>query len=158
MLIAGGVEFFFKGNGDGTFQQMNGLFPTGKAMHSFATGDLNNDGFMDVFANYGGGYINSDSNNPDRLWMNNGNDNHWFTVRLQGTISNRDAVGARVTITGPWGTQVREVKAGESYGMVTTFACSFGLGEYTTIPTVTIHWPSGLVETFNDLDVDQTIT
>ncbi|HRF82014.1 MAG TPA: ASPIC/UnbV domain-containing protein, partial [Flavobacteriales bacterium] len=59
---------------------------------------------------------------------------------------------------GPWGTQVREVKAGESYGMVTTFACSFGLGEHTTIPTMTIRWPSGLVETFNDLDVDQTVT
>lgn len=158
ILVAGGVEFFFKGNGDGTFQQMNGLFPSSKAMHSFATGDLNNDGFMDVFANYGGGYINSDANNPDRLWMNNGNDNHWFSVRLQGTVSNRDAVGAKVTITGPWGTQVREVRAGESYGMVTTFACSFGLGSYTTIPTVTINWPSGLVETFNDFAVDQTIT
>ena len=157
VMIAGGVEFFFKGNGDGTFTQMNGLFPSGKAMHSFATGDLNNDGFVDVFANYGGGYVNPDSNNPDRLWINNGNANHWFTVRLQGTISNRDAVGARVSITGPWGTQVREVKAGESYGMVTTFAAMFGLGEYTTIPTLTIHWPSGLVETFTDLDVDQTI-
>ncbi|MCB0770794.1 MAG: ASPIC/UnbV domain-containing protein, partial [Flavobacteriales bacterium] len=142
----------------GTFQQTNNLFPSGKAMHSFATGDLNNDGFQDVFANYGGGYINADPNNPDRLWMNNGNDNHWFTVRLQGTVSNRDAVGARVAITGPWGTQVREVKAGESYGMVTTFGCNFGLGAHTTIPTLTITWPSGLVETFNDLGADQTIT
>lgn len=158
VLIAGGVEFFFKGNGDGTFQQTNNLFPSSKAMHSFATGDLNNDGFQDVFANYGGGYINSDSNNPDRLWMNNGNDNHWFTVRLQGTVSNRDAVGARVTITGPWGTQVREVKAGESYGMVTSFGCNFGLGAHTTVPTVTITWPSGLVETFSDFPADQTIT
>ncbi len=158
VLIAGGVEFFFKGNGDGTFNQVNGLFPSSVAMHSFATGDLNNDGFTDVFANYGGGYISPDANNPDRLWINNGNSNHWFTVRLKGTISNRDAVGARVSITGPWGTQVREVKAGESYGMVTTFAAMFGLGTYTTIPTLTIHWPSGLEETFNDLAVDQTIS
>jgi len=157
VLIAGGVEYFFLGNGDGTFTQTAGLFPSSKAMHSFATGDLNNDGFQDVFANYGSGYITPDANNPDRLWMNNGNDNHWFTVRLKGTISNLDAVGAQVRITGPWGTQVREVKAGESYGMVTTFACSFGLGQYTTIPTLTIRWPSGLVETFNDLDVDRTI-
>ena len=158
VLIAGGDEFFFKGNGDGTFTQVTGLFPAGKDMHSFATGDLNNDGFIDLFSNYGGGYINPDANNPDRLWMNDGNDNHWFTVRLRGTISNRDAVGARVTITGPWGTQVREVKAGESYGMVTSFACNFGLGQYTNVPTVTIHWPSGLEETFNDLDADRVIT
>lgn len=158
ILIAGGDEFFFKGNGTGTFEVIGGLFPAGKDMHSFATGDLNNDGFVDVFANYGSGYITPDANNPDRLWLNNGNDNHWFTVRLQGTVSNRDAVGARVTITGPWGTQVREVKAGESYGMVTTFASMFGLGEHTTIPTLTVNWPSGLVETFTDLDADQTIT
>lgn len=158
ILIAGGDEFFFKGNGTGNFEVIVGLFPAGKDMHSFATGDLNNDGFTDVFANYGSGFISADPNNPDRLWMNNGNENHWFSVRLQGVVSNRDAVGARVTITGPWGTQVREVKAGESYGMVTTFASMFGLGSNTTIPTMTITWPSGLVETFNDLSVDQTIT
>lgn len=158
VLIAGGDEFFFKGNGDGTFTEIAELFPAGRDMHSFATGDLNNDGFQDVFANYGTGYITPDVAQTDRLWLNEGNDNHWFTVRLKGTISNRDAVGAQVRITGPWGTQVREVKAGESYGMVTTFACSFGLGEHTTIPTMSIRWPSGLVETFNNLAADQTVT
>ncbi|MGV3637972.1 MAG: FG-GAP-like repeat-containing protein [Flavobacteriales bacterium] len=158
VLIAGGDEYFFKGNGDGTFTPISGLFPAGRDMHSFATGDLNNDGFQDVFANYGTGYITPDAGQPDRLWLNDGNDNHWFTVRLKGTISNRDAVGAQVRIIGPWGTQVREVKAGESYGMVTTFACSFGLGEHTTIPTMVIRWPSGLEETFTDLDADQTVT
>lgn len=158
VMIAGGDEYIFKGNGDGTFQRIDGLFPAGRDMHSFATGDLNNDGFQDVFANYGTGYVNADPSQPDRLWLNNGNANHWFSVRLKGTTSNRDAVGAQVRITGPWGTQVREVKAGESYGMVTSFACSFGLGQYTTIPTMTVRWPSGLVETFHDLDVDRTIT
>lgn len=158
VLIAGGDEYLFMGNGDGTFDQVSGLFPAGRDMHSFATGDLNNDGFLDVFANYGSGYVTPDPSQPDRLWMNDGNENHWLAVRLQGTISNRDAVGAQVRITGPWGTMVREVKAGESYGMVTSFACNFGLGEHTTIPTLTIRWPSGLVETFTDLSVDQTIT
>ncbi|MBP6641700.1 MAG: VCBS repeat-containing protein [Flavobacteriales bacterium] len=158
VMVAGGDNFLFMGNGDGTFLKVDGKFPSTREMHSFATGDLNNDGFQDVFANYGSGYITPSSSFPDRLWLNDGNDNHWFTVRLIGTVSNRDAVGARVTITGPWGSQVREVKAGESYGMVTTFACSFGLGAATQVPTVTITWPSGLVETFNDLDADATIT
>lgn len=159
VLIAGGSgsAYVFMNNGDKTFSEITNPFPANKTMHSFATGDLNNDGFQDVFANYGDGYIGSDATNPDRLWMNNTNDNHWFTVRLKGVDSNRDAIGARVTITGPWGTQIREVRAGESYGIVTSFACNFGLGNYTTIPTMTINWPSGLVETFNDLDVDQTI-
>lgn len=158
VMVSGGNNWLFMGNGDGTFLRVDGKFPSTREMHSFATGDLNNDGFQDVFANYGSGYITPTPSAPDRLWMNNGNSNHWFSVRLIGTVSNRDAVGARVTITGPWGTQVREVRSGESYGMVTSFACSFGLGTATVVPTVTIKWPSGLVETFNDLDADATIT
>jgi hypothetical protein len=157
LLVAGGIERIWRNDGDNTFSVVSGVFPANKAMHSFATGDLNNDGFIDVFANYGSSYINADPNNPDRLWMNNGNDNHWFGVRLRGVESNRDAIGARVTITGPWGTQIREVRAGESYGMVTTFMCHFGLGDETSIPVMTIRWPSGLEETFTDLPVDQVI-
>lgn len=158
LMISGGIERFFRNNGNSTFSVIGGLFPAGDVMHSFATGDLNNDGFQDVFASYGGGYINPDPANPDRLWLNNGNDNHWLTVRLVGVESNIDAIGARVTIEGPWGTQIREVRAGESYGMVTSFACNFGVGASTVVPTVTVRWPSGLVETFTDVAVDQAIT
>ncbi|MBP6311800.1 MAG: FG-GAP-like repeat-containing protein [Flavobacteriales bacterium] len=159
VLIAGGSgsAYVFMNNGNKTFSAITNPFPANKTMHSFATGDVNNDGFQDVFANYGDGYIGTDPNNPDRLWMNNTNDNHWFTVRLQGVESNRDAIGARVTIEGPWGTQIREVRAGESYGIVTSFACNFGLGSATVIPTMTINWPSGLVETFTDIASDQTL-
>lgn len=158
ILIAGGVEYYFHNDGDNTFTRITGMFPANKAMHSFATGDLNNDGFVDVFANYGSNYITADNANPDRLWMNDGNDNHWFAVRLKGTDSNLDAVGARITITGPWGTQIREVRAGESYGMVTTFAGMFGLGQHTTIPTLTVNWPSGQEDTYTDLPADQYVT
>lgn len=160
LLTAGGsgAAYVFRNNGNKTFSPISNTFPAPKSMHSFATGDLNNDGFVDVFANYGSSYIDVDNNNPDRLWLNNGNDNHWLVVRLEGTISNRDAIGARVTINGPWGTQIREVRAGESYGMVTTFAAMFGLGSETTVPEVVVTWPSGLVETFTDLDADNIIT
>ncbi len=158
VLIAGGSEFFFKGHGDGTFSAVEGLFPYTKPMHGFAFGDLDRDGFEDVYANYGNGYVDASENDPDILWRNTPNGNHFFRVRLQGTTSNRDAIGARVTITGPWGTQVREVRSGESYGLVNSFTLSFGLGAHTSVPTMTVRWPSGLVETFNDLHADQTIT
>ncbi len=158
IMIAGGSEFYYKGNGDGTFTPVQGLFPSTKAMHSFAFGDLNRDGFEDVYANYGSGYVDGSNGNPDRLWLNTPNGNHFLRVRLQGTTSNRDAIGARVTITGPWGTQIREVRSGESYGLVNSFILPFGLGAETTVPTMTVRWPSGLVETFNDLHADQTIT
>jgi hypothetical protein len=158
LLIAGGIERIFRNNGNKTFTSIPNVFPSPKAMHSFATGDLNNDGFADVWANYGSSYVSPDPNNPDRLWLNNGNGNHWLTVRLVGTVSNRDAIGARVTIQGPWGTQVREVRSGESYGIVTTFACMFGLGPHNTVPTLTVRWPSGITETFTNLTADRTIT
>lgn len=134
------------------------MFPASKEMHSFAFGDLNGDGFEDVYATYGDGYVDGDENYPDKLWMNTPNGNHFFNVDLEGTVSNRDAVGARVTITGPWGTTIREVHAGESYGITNTFTCHFGLGQYTTIPTVTVSFPSGITQTFTDVHVDQNFT
>jgi hypothetical protein len=158
IMIAGGSEFYYKGNGDGTFTPVQGLFPSTKAMHGFAFGDLNRDGFEDVYANYGSGYVDGDAGHADKLWLNTPNGNHFFRVRLRGTTSNRDAIGARVTITGPWGTQIREVRSGESYGLVNSFVLPFGLGAATMVPTMTVRWPSGLVETFNDLHADQTIT
>ncbi|MBP8822408.1 MAG: VCBS repeat-containing protein [Flavobacteriales bacterium] len=158
VLIAGGSEFFLKGSGDGTFTAVSGLFPYTKPMHGFAFGDLNRDGFEDVYANYGSGYVDASQPDPDLLWLNTPNGNHFFRVRLQGTTSNRDAIGAKVTITGPWGTQVREVRSGESYGLVNSFTLTFGLGAYTGVPTMVVRWPSGQEETFTGLHADQTIT
>ncbi|MBP7408497.1 MAG: VCBS repeat-containing protein [Flavobacteriales bacterium] len=156
-VLTGSAEHFFKGNGDGTFTEIDNLFPSSKEILSFAFGDLNGDGFQDVYAGYGDGYVDGDANFPDRLWLNTPNGNHWLNVNLEGVQSNKDAVGARVTIEGPWGTMIREVHAGESYGIVNSFTLHFGLGNYTTIPTLTITWPSGQVDTYNDVAVDQVI-
>ena len=156
-VLTGSAEHFFRGNGDGTFTEVNNLFPSSKNILSFAFGDLNGDGFQDVYAGYGDGYVDGDASFPDRLWLNTPNGNHWLNVNLTGVQSNRDAVGARVTITGPWGTMIREVHAGESYGIVNSFTLHFGLGSYTTIPTLTINWPSGQVDTYTDVAVDNTI-
>ncbi|MFT3884291.1 MAG: FG-GAP-like repeat-containing protein [Flavobacteriales bacterium] len=158
ILVAGGIHAFFKGNGDGTFTRYNNVFPANRTMHGFAFGDLNNDGFEDVYANYGKDYVGVDNNFPDRLWLNTPNGNHWFNVQLEGVQSNRDAVGAKVIITGPWGTQVREVHAGESYGLVNSFTCHFGLGASDRVQHLTVRWPSGLEETFDDLAANQTVT
>lgn len=156
-VLTASAHYYFKGNGDGTFEEVENVFPASETMHSFAIGDLNNDGFEDVFANYGDGYIGTNPGFPDRLWLAQPNGNHWFRVSLQGTVSNRDAVGARVTITGPFGTKIREVHAGESYGIVNSFTLTFGLGSFDEITSMRIDWPSGLTETFNDIEVDTRI-
>lgn len=157
-ILTGSTHFYFKGHGDGTFEQVANVFPASKEMHSFAFGDLNNDGFEDVYATYGDGYVDGDPTFPDRLWMNTPNGNHWLNVKLQGTVSNRDAVGGRVTITGPWGTMIREVHAGESYGITNTFTCHFGLGPNTEVTSMVIRWPSGQTDTYSNIAANQTLT
>ena len=153
VVLGGGADGYFHNNGDQTFTAME-VFPAGDVMHSFAMGDVNRDGFLDLYASYGNGYNQADMANPDRLWLNNGNSNHWIAFDLQGIISNKDAVGTKVVITGDFGTQVREVRSGESYGITNTFSCMFGLGSHTSVDQVMVYWPSGLVTTINDPAID----
>ena len=154
VLISGGFHSYFHNNGDGTFTEVN-TFVAGDTMHSFAVGDVNRDGFADLYASYGNGYNSPDNNNDDILWLNQGNANHWIAFDLEGIESNKDAVGATVVITGDFGTQIREVRAGESYGITNTFACMFGLGENESIETATISWPSGMVTIIENPGIDQ---
>ncbi|MEO8066515.1 MAG: FG-GAP-like repeat-containing protein [Flavobacteriales bacterium] len=157
-IMTASAEYYMKGNGDGTFTQQSNVFPSSKTMHCFAFGDFNNDGFEDVYAGYGDGYVDGDAGFPDRLWLNTPNGNHWLNVKLKGVVSNQDAVGSRVTIYGPWGIQVREVHAGESYGITNTFTCHFGLGNSTQIDSVVVNWTSGQEDVYTNINVDQSIT
>lgn len=143
LIYSGGEHKVYMNNGDGTFSEAPDMFPNGDTMHSFALGDFNKDGSIDVYSSYGNIYVDPDNGNPDQLWMNDGNDNNWVGFDLEGIISNQNAIGAKVKIYGDFGVQVREVRAGESYGIVNTFSVHFGLGEVEEIDNVVIEWPSG---------------
>ena len=156
LVYSGGAHAYFKNNGDQTFTNVPNMFPYGDTMHSFATGDVNRDGQIDLYASYGNSYVSPDIGNDDVLWINNGNPGqHWITFELEGFQSNRDAVGATVEITGTFGTQVRSVRAGESYGMTSTFSCHFGLGAADAVETATVFWPSGLTTELAAPAIDQ---
>ncbi|MBK8565760.1 MAG: VCBS repeat-containing protein [Saprospiraceae bacterium] len=141
----------FHNNGNGTFTSVSVPF---SSMNSMAVGDLNHDGFLDIFAIYQCGYI-SDCGNPDKLWMNNGNANHYLAVQLQGNQSNRKGVGARVELHGAWGKQVREIRSGESYGISNSLTAHFGLGAATQVDYLVVHWPSGTVDVVANPAPDQ---
>ncbi|MBR9921153.1 MAG: T9SS type A sorting domain-containing protein [Bacteroidetes bacterium] len=153
ILVAGGDENIFHNNGDKTFTKVNDVFDN-EDMESYAIGDLNRDGFLDIYGGYANIYTNP-TNVDDVLWLNEGNDNHFLSVQLRGTESNRSAVGARITIEGDFGIMVREVRAGESYGIMNSMILHFGLGTHTSIDKMTIKWPSGTVNILEDLDVDE---
>lgn len=159
ILVGGYGGRYLQGNGNGTFTvvPMSTVFPGGGSLHSFGIGDLNNDGSMDVWASYGTGYTTPIYSRPDRLWLNTGNSNNWLGVRLTGTTSNRDGVGARVTLSTPLGTQIREVRAGESYGINNTGTCHFGLGAHSTVAVLTVRWPSGQVDTYTNINAGQVV-
>ncbi len=153
----GNHQVFFN-NGDGTFTLDNSVLDVGnRTLQSFAVGDLNNDGSLDIVGGFGASF-NQPTGNPDLLLLNPANDgNNWLKVHLTGIDSNRAAIGAVVQITGAWGTQTREIRAGESYGISHSLTEHFGLGTEESIETLTVTWPSGLVETFDDIDINTTV-
>lgn len=155
IMISGSGARIWKNNGDKTFTRINNVFSPND-MLSFATGDLNNDGKIDMFTSYGGIYTNPSSTTDDIFWLNNtSNINHFITLRLEGTVSNIDAIGTNAFIYGAWGVQRREVRAGESYGTSNSFKLHFGLGDASTIDSLVIRWPSGISQTILNPSIDQ---
>jgi ASPIC and UnbV/Secretion system C-terminal sorting domain/FG-GAP-like repeat len=128
-------------NGDLTFTLYENVLPSNNG--SF--GDLNNDGFIDSFTG-------------SNIYYNDANDNHWITINTIGVESNRNGIGARIAVTSALGTQIREVRSGEGFRVMSTLNTHFGFGADTEISIITITWPSGTVDTIEDVTVDQTIT
>ncbi|MFN7691397.1 MAG: FG-GAP-like repeat-containing protein, partial [Bacteroidota bacterium] len=159
LLITGDDDYiYYKNNGDKTFTAIGSLMSNNGVM-SFATGDLNHDGFIDIYASLGDIYNNPSPSFDDIMYLNNGNTvNHFITFDLEGTVSNNDAIGANVVIYGPWGIQRREVRSGESYGTCNSSMLHFGLGIHQTVDSATIVWPSGIVQHLTNLSADQFVT
>jgi hypothetical protein len=153
IVVAGSSHYLFRNNGDKTFDAVAGLFDA-NPMESFAIGDLNHDGFQDIYGGYAEIYTDP-TNIPDALWLNDGNDNHFFGLTLRGVQSNRSAVGAKVRVFTPAGMQTREARAGESYGIMNSLQIHVGLGDTTAIDSVVVYWPSGTVDVLVQPAADQ---
>jgi len=160
-----GSNALYHNDGDGTFTRIiTGSIVTdvpANAPGSFVClwFDYDNDGFLDLYAlnnNSGGTAITSNF-----LYRNNGNGNAWLTVKLIGSVSNRDAVGAKVRVQARYAGQVRwqrrDISGGDAYNGNELYA-HFGLGDATNAMTLRIEWPSGMVQELHDVATMQILT
>jgi len=150
------------GAGSGRFFQdvtASGGFGHLQKGHGVAFGDLDNDGDQDVYATIGGAYEGDVFNNV--LFENPGHGNHWITLRLEGTTSNRSAIGARIrldlaTSDGPR-TVYATVSSGGSFG-ASSLQQEIGLGQATAITALEITWPvTGQVQRFEEVPVNRIV-
>ena len=142
----------YQNQGNGRFQevteQMGKSLLARKSSRGAAFGDYDNDGDLDIVV------INLDER-PTLFRNEGGNRNHWLTLRLVGTKSNRDAIGARIAVEVGDRRQFAEVRSGGSYLSHNDSRVHFGLGQQTQVRRLEVRWPSGLVETFENLQGDQ---
>ncbi len=124
--------------------------------YAAAFGDYNNDGFTDIFV-VTGAYPDHFDKPLNRLYQNQGNKNHWITIQLVGTKSNRDGVGAKVKVTAGGKSQIQQVISGSSYLSQNSLWLTFGLGSSKIVDTIEINWPSGIKQILHNIKAKQKI-
>ena len=92
------------------------------------------------------------------IWMNRTeNAGHWLDIALEGTKSNRDGMGARIKVVTSAGAQYNHMTSSVGYASSSYGPVHFGLGADATAKVVEIHWPSGIVQTLNDVEGDRVL-
>ena len=152
-------NLLFRNQGDGTFDDVSAVsgaadWGTGRGV---VYADFNGDGCLDLFvANLG---RSAAVGEPVRLFQNRCDwDNNWLVVNTAGTASNRDGIGARITLTAGGRSQIREITAGASNSSQNMLPAHFGLGKAATIDEIKVQWPSGTVQTVQDVAPNQVLT
>jgi hypothetical protein len=145
----------FHNLGGGRFQevtaQMGGTFAAAKVARAAAYADINNDGFLDILLTTNAG--------PAYLFHNEGGSNHSLRIKLIGTKSNRDGIGAvvRVASSNNKDRQWKMLRSGSSYLAQSELVLTFGLGVQDKADTIEIQWPSGQVDKLANVNAGQTV-
>jgi hypothetical protein len=152
----------YRNNGNGTFSDvLKGSGAEGFGIGSgVGAGDVNGDGFLDMFATNRTYYSNFKPANilqDSWLFLNKGNRNNWLRVKLTGTKSNRSAIGARVTVVAGDLKQLRERVSAHGYNSANEPTETFGLGKQTRVDYVEVRWPSGRVQRIDGPAVKTTL-
>jgi hypothetical protein len=144
----------FRNLGGGKFvettQSLGNAFATPKVARGAAYADIDNDGALDVLMTTNGGRA--------YLFHNEGVTNRSLRIKLQGTKSNRDGIGAVITVVSGGDKQTKMVRSGSSYLSQSELVATFGLGHKTKADSIEIQWPSGQTDKLTNVNDGQTIT
>ncbi len=150
-------DALFRNNGDGTFTDATstlGLGNIGKG-HGVTFGDADMDGDVDIYVSVGGAFIGDQWHNL--FYQNTGVGNNYLNLKLIGVKSNRDGIGAKVTLHIGDNVIYREVSGGCGFGSTNSLLLEIGLGAHTKVDTLEIVWPSGQIDTHRNLSVNQKL-
>jgi enediyne biosynthesis protein E4 len=144
-------RILYHNKGNGTFVDVSAQagpgITTPASSRGLAVGDLWNDGKLSVA-------ISNMSAKPSLLVNDVRTANHWIAFKTIGTRSNRDGIGAKITVKYGQRTVSDEVRSGSSYISQSDMRVHFGLGSASKLDSVQVRWPSGLVERYDSLPVD----
>ncbi|MFZ0272662.1 MAG: CRTAC1 family protein [Acidobacteriaceae bacterium] len=129
---------------------MGPSFDAPRVARGAAYGDINNDGAPDIVITTNAG--------PASLFLNQGTTNHALRIKLVGTKSNRDGIGAVVSVQSATTFQKQMLRSGSSYLSASELILTFGLGSSTKADSIEVRWPSGAVDHLSNLAADQIIT
>lgn len=151
------INFFYLNNGDGTFTKDTTTFAADSGWsYGCAFGDYDQDGYLDLFVAKCFG-----ANENNALYKNNGGSNNWLLLNLEGTSSNKSAIGTVINVKADmsgnpvW--QTRKV-AGQNGYCGQNLQQHFGLGNADLIDSMVIKWPSGIEQIYIDLDVNSIMS
>jgi len=144
----------FRNLGGGKFveatQSLGSALASPKVGRGAAYADMDNDGALDVLMTTNGGRA--------YLFHNEGVTNRSLRIKLVGTKSNRDGIGAVITVTSGGDKQWKLVRSGSSYLSQSELVATFGLGQKTKADSIEIRWPSGQNDKLSNISAGQTVT
>jgi enediyne biosynthesis protein E4 len=131
-------------------QEMGAAFAGPKVARGAAYADIDNDGDLDILITTNGGRA--------YLFRNEGETNNSLRIKLVGTKSNRDGIGAVAHVTTAGIKQDQMLRSGSSYLSQSELVLTFGLGQHAKADAVEINWPSGQVDKLSSVAGGQTVT
>ena len=148
-------NFLLSNDGKGRFADVSQASGPGleiiKVSRGVTVADYDEDGDLDLF-------VFNLNDTPSLLRNDGGNANNWLRIKLIGSRSNRDGIGAWVTVESGGRIQRQEVQGGGGYISHSDIRRHFGLGTSTLVDRVEVRWPSGITQTLHDVAINQTVT